>query len=172
MVAPPLRTFEVGRREESIDFSLFQISGGCLRAFLERYETDFLTPSDVLGAVKGHEAGQRVDRRQALVRVEMAQPGSPPDEEGTALPGRRIRGSLHGIDARADLPGGERYQKGKGVPIALLCTSGQIPLLDQVFEKEAPDPGTESAGVSHGSPPRKHIGRSVCWLRATARESS
>ena len=49
VIALPLRTLEVGGREEGIDFSLFQISGGCLRAFLERYEADFLTPCDVLG---------------------------------------------------------------------------------------------------------------------------
>src|ERR1051326_7133 len=67
MIAAPLCTPEVGRREESIDFSLFQISGGSLRAFFERYEADFLTPSDVLGAVKGHKAGKRVDGCQALV---------------------------------------------------------------------------------------------------------
>lgn len=58
VIALPLRTLEAGGREEGIDFSLFQISGGCLRAFLERYEADFLTPSDVLGAVQGHETGE------------------------------------------------------------------------------------------------------------------
>ena len=39
----------------------------CLRVFLERYEADFLTPCDVLGAVQGHEAGERMEGCQALV---------------------------------------------------------------------------------------------------------
>jgi hypothetical protein len=43
-VALSLRTLEVGSREEDIDLSLFQINSGRLRAFLERYEADILTP--------------------------------------------------------------------------------------------------------------------------------
>ena len=49
------------------------------------------------------------------------------------------------IDAPADLPSDERNQQSKGVPVASLRASGQIPLIDQVFEKEAADPGTESS---------------------------
>jgi hypothetical protein len=37
VIALSLRTLEVGGREEGVDFSLFQIRGGYLRAFLERY---------------------------------------------------------------------------------------------------------------------------------------
>ena len=47
------------------------------------------------------------------------------------------------IDAPTDLPSDERNQQRKGVPVALLRASGQIPLIDQVFEKESADPGTE-----------------------------
>ena len=68
MIALPLCSLEVGGREEGIDFSLFQISGRCLRVFLERYKADFFAPSDVLGAVQGHEAGQRVEGARKPLR--------------------------------------------------------------------------------------------------------
>jgi hypothetical protein len=111
VIALPLRSLEVGGREEDIDFSLFQISAGCLRAFLERYEADFLTPSDVLGAVQGHEAGQRVEGCQALVPCRN---GAAPallqmKKEHPHQVGRYVD-HLHGIDAPADLPGDERNQ--------------------------------------------------------------
>ena len=58
MIALPLRTLEVGGREECIDFGLLQINAGRLGAFLERYDADFFAPSDMFGAVQGHEAGK------------------------------------------------------------------------------------------------------------------
>jgi hypothetical protein len=111
VIALPLRTLEVGSREESIDFNLFQISGECLRAFLERYEADFLTPCDVLGAVQGHEAGQRAKGCQALVPCRngaaptlLQMKKEHPNQVGGYVD------HLHCIDAPTDLPGDERNQ--------------------------------------------------------------
>ena len=58
VIALPLRTLEVWGREECIYFGLLQINAGRLGAFLERYDADFFAPSDMFGAVQGHEAGK------------------------------------------------------------------------------------------------------------------
>ena len=173
MIALPLRTLEVWGCEECIYFGLLQINAGRLCAFLKRYDADLFAPSDMFGAVQGHEAGQRVEGCQALVPCRNgAAPALLQMKKEHPHPVGGYVDHIQSIDALASLTSAERNQQSKGVPIALLRASGQIPLLDQVFEKEAPDSGTESAAVSHGSPPRKHIGRSVGWPRVTTRESS
>jgi hypothetical protein len=75
------------------------------------------------------------------------------------------------IDGLAGLPSDKRDEQSQGVPAVALRTSGQIPLIDQVFEKKATDPWAEPIAVSHDSPPRKHIWRSAYLPRATAQES-
>jgi hypothetical protein len=67
VIASPLRTLEVGGREECFDFRLLQIRDRRLSAFLERYGTDLSAPSEMLGAMEGNKSGQRVDSRQSLV---------------------------------------------------------------------------------------------------------
>jgi len=173
VIASPLRTPEVRGREECVDFGLLQIGDRRLSAFLEGYGTDFSAPSEMLGTMQGDKTSQRVDGRQALVpRGYGAVPAllQMKKEQSHQIGGHVDH--IQFIDAPADLMSDERNQQSKGVPVASLCASGQIPLMDQVFQKEAADPGTESAAISHNSPPRKHIWRSVYWLRVTTLESS
>jgi hypothetical protein len=54
------------------------------------------------------------------------------------------------IDGSASTTCGKRQQQAKGVTVALLGVSGQIPLSNYVFKKEAPHPRTQHGGVSHG----------------------
>jgi hypothetical protein len=173
VIASPLRTPEVRGPEKCVDFGLLQIGDGRLSAFLEGYGTDFSAPSEMLGTMQGHKASHRVDGRQALVpRGDGAVPALLQMKKKQPHPVGGYVDYIQFIDAPVDFMSDERNQQSKGVPVASLRAAGQIPLMDQVFQKEAADPGTESAAISHNSPPRKHIWRSVYWLRVTTLESS
>jgi hypothetical protein len=43
------------------------------------------------------------------------------------------------------LGGSKHHQQANGIAIALLCVASQIPLPDEIFQQEAPDPGSEAA---------------------------
>src|SRR5258708_6374627 len=69
------------------------------------------------------------------------------------------------------LRGNEHHQQANGIAIALLCVAGQIPLPNEVFHQEAPDPRTEGWPINHGGL-RIHSSGSGGWVPATTPHSS
>src|SRR5580658_1577497 len=68
--------------------------------------------------------------------------------------------------------GSEHHQKADGIAIALLSIAGQIPLPDEVFHQEAPDPRTEGRSIVHGALHTRSPGNGGWLLLATPVSSS
>jgi hypothetical protein len=55
------------------------------------------------------------------------------------------------IDRLAYTPSGKRKQGAKGIAVAPLCITGEIPLADEVLQQKPPDPGAQQAAINHDS---------------------
>jgi hypothetical protein len=114
-----------------------------LGGLFEGNATDISAPGDMLGTVRGDEAGQRADGSQALIArgcrtmahlLDMTQKTE--DVRCADLLHRQL---VKGLVALAS---DERQEKTQRIAVAQLRLTREIAFADEVLEEEAADPGT------------------------------